>query len=95
VSKTIVDNIGGTEFGPAVSFRDITRAIVNNTNQIIPIAAPREFEDIPEPIFVSIPRQLGKKIGKSTYHALSPKEKIGIRKAAEAIFQNFKTTFKK
>ncbi len=27
VSKFIVDNIGGTEYGPAASFRDITRAI--------------------------------------------------------------------
>jgi malate dehydrogenase len=27
VSKFIIDNIGGTEYGPAASFRDITRAI--------------------------------------------------------------------
>jgi malate/lactate dehydrogenase len=39
VLKIIVDNIVGTEFGPAASFRDITRAIVDDTNQIIPVAA--------------------------------------------------------
>ena len=91
VSKTIVDNIGGTEFGPAASFRDITRAIINNTNEIIPIAAPQKFEDLPEPIFVSVPRKLGKTIGDSIFDVLLTSEKIGILKAAEAIYQNFKT----
>jgi len=92
ISKTIVDDIGGTEYGPAASFRDITRAIVKNTNEIIPIAAPQKFEDLPEPIFVSIPQHLGKTIGETIYDALPAKEKTGIRKAAEAIYQTFKTT---
>ena len=92
ISKTIVDDIGGTEYGPAASFRDITRAIVKNTNEIIPIAAPQKFEDLPEPIFVSIPQHLGKTIGETIYDALPAKEKTGIRKAAEEIYQTFKTT---
>lgn len=92
ISKTIVDDIGGTEYGPAASFRDITRAIVKNTNEILPIAAPQKFEDLPEPIFVSIPQHLGKTIGETIYDALPAKEKTGIRKAAEAIYQTFKTT---
>jgi len=92
ISKTIVDDIGGTEYGPAASFRDITRAIVKNTNEILPIAAPQKFEDLPEPIFVSIPRHLGKTIGETIYDALLAKEKTGIREAAEAIYQTFKTT---
>jgi malate dehydrogenase len=91
VSKMIVDKIGGTEYGPASSFRDITRAIVNNTNETIPIAAPEEFEGLPEPVYVSIPRKLGKTIGESIYDALSLKEKTGISKAAYAIYQNFRT----
>lgn len=94
VSKTIVDDIGGTEYGPAASFRDITRAIIKNTNEIIPIAAPQEFEGIPEPVFVSIPRKLGETIGETIYDALPAAEKTGIREAAEAIYQTFKTTFK-
>ena len=95
ISKTIVDNIGGTEYGPAASFRDITRAITKNTNEIIPIAAPQEFEDLPEPIFVSIPRKLGKTIGENIYDALPAEEKTGIKEAAEAIYQNFRTTIQK
>ncbi len=95
VSKTIVDNIGGTEYGPAASFRDIIRAITKNANEIMPIAAPQEFEDLPEPIFVSIPRKLGKTIGETIYDALPAEEKTGIREAAEAIYQNFRTTIQK
>ena len=91
VSKLIVDHIGGTEYGPAASFRDIIRAITQNTKEILPIASPMKFEGIPEPVFVSVPLKLGKEIGESTYKSLTPTEKIGIREAAEAIYQTFKT----
>lgn len=92
VSKIIVDNIGGTEYGPAASFRDIVQAIVNNTNEILPVATAKNFEEIPEPVFVSVPCELGKTIGTSIYEKLTTKEKKEIRKAAEAIHQTFKTT---
>jgi len=92
VSKTIVDNIGGTEYGPAASFRDITRAIAKNTNEVLAVAAPQKFEGYPESIFVSIPRKLGRSIGETIYDTLSATEKAGIREAAEAIYQTFKTT---
>ena len=92
VSKLIVDHIGGTEYGPASSFRDIVRAITKNTKEILPIASPIKFEGIPEPVFVSVPLKLGKKIGDSTYKSLTSKEKSGIRDAAEAIYQTLKIT---
>jgi malate dehydrogenase len=95
VSKTIVDDIGGTEYGPAVSFTDITRAIAKNTNEIIPVAAPQEFEGVPEPVFVSVPRKLGETIGESIYDSLPAAEKAGIKEAAEAIYQNFRTAIQK
>ena len=91
VSKVIVDNIGGTEYGPAVSFRDIVRAIVKNTHELLPIAAPTKFEGLPEPVFVSVPLKLGNSVGSSIYNILSAKERIGIIEAAEAIYQTFKT----
>ena len=91
VSKLIVDNIGGTEFGPAASFRDIVRAIIKDTNELLPVAAPTKFEGIPEPVFVSVPLELGNSIGDSIYDALSAKERIGITEAAKAIYQTFKT----
>ena len=91
VSKLIVDNIGGTEFGPAASFRDIVRAIIKDTNELLPVAAPTKFEGIPEHVFVSVPLKLGNSIGDSIYNVLSAEEKIGISEASEAIYQTFKT----
>ena len=95
VSKTIVDDIGGTEYGPAVSFMGITRAIVKDTNEVLPVAAPTKFEGIPEPVFVSIPRKLGKTVGDSIFDVLPAEEKAGLREAAEAIYQNFRTAVQK
>jgi malate dehydrogenase len=95
VSKLIVDNIGGTEFGPAASFRDIVRAIVKNTNELLPVAAPTKFEDLPDPVFVSVPLKIGKTIGNSIYNNLIRTEKNGIKKAAEAIHQTYNTAISK
>ncbi len=91
VSKVIVDNIGGTEYGPAASFRDIVRTIVRNTNEVLPIAAPMKFKELPEPVFVSIPLQLGNSIGPSIYNNLSAEEKKGIFDAAKAVYQTYET----
>jgi malate dehydrogenase len=92
VSKVIVDNIGGTEYGPAASFRDIVRAIVRNTNEVLPVATPMKFGGLSEPVFVSVPRRVGNLIGSSTYSFLSAKEKTEVAAAAEAIYQTYKTT---
>jgi malate dehydrogenase len=91
VSKLIVDNLGGTEFGPAASFRDIVRAIVKDSNELLSVATPMSFDGIPEPVHVSVPVELGKSVGKSIFDSLSEEEKTGIRQAAEAIYQTFIT----
>ena len=89
VSKLIVDNIGGTEYGPAVSFRDITSAIAKNTGEILSVATPMRFEDVPEPTFIGVPTHLGQSIGESLYYGLSKKEKKGIVDAAKTIYQTY------
>jgi malate dehydrogenase len=89
VSKFIVDNIGATEFGPAASFRDITRAVVENTNEVLPVAAPVEFEGFPGTTFVGVPRQLGNSIRASIFDNLSKEEQWGIIDAARAIYQTY------
>jgi malate dehydrogenase len=94
VSKVIIDNIGGTEYGPAASFRDIVRAIVRDTNEILPVATSLKFEELPEPVFVSVPLQLGNSIGPSIYNSLSAEEKKRITEAAEAIYQTYVTAEK-
>jgi malate dehydrogenase len=91
VSKEIVDNIGGTEFGPAASFRDITRAIIRNTNEVFPVATPIDF-GLPEPAFVSVPLNLSGSIGSTTYDSLSSSEKSELADAAKAIYETYKTS---
>jgi malate dehydrogenase len=89
VSKLIIDSIGGTEYGPAASFRDITRAIVENTGEILSVATQNKFEEIPEPIFVGTPIHLGQKLGFSYYEKLSTKEQEALSEAAKAIYQTY------
>lgn len=91
VSTLIVDNIGGTEYGPAASFRDIVRAIVNDENRLLPVAAPIPFEEIDESVFVSIPLTLGNSIGPSIYDKLAPQEQLHLKESAEAIYQTYRT----
>jgi malate dehydrogenase len=91
VSRFIIDNIGGTEYGPAASFRDITRAITNNTDEILSVSAPIKFAEIPEPAFVGIPVHLGSTVGSSLYDSLSENEQEGIGEAAKAIYQTYLT----
>lgn len=94
VSKFIVDNVGGTEYGPAASFTDIVRAITKNTNEILSIASPMKFEDISEPVFVGLPTRIGNSIGSSVYSDLSDEEKEGLKQAAKAIYQTYETAVK-
>lgn len=91
VSRIIIDNIGGTEYGPAASFRDITRAIVKNTGEILSVATPIRFRENAEPIFVGIPVHLGWNIGMSLYETLSKKEQEAIAEASKKIYQTYLT----
>ncbi|MFB3888942.1 MAG: malate dehydrogenase [Candidatus Bathyarchaeia archaeon] len=89
VSKLIIDGIGGTEFGPAASFRDIARAIVKNTGEILSIAAPAKFAGVPEPTFIGVPTHLGQSVGSSLFGGLTEREKKGLADAAAAIYQTY------
>jgi malate dehydrogenase len=92
VSKLILDNIGATEVGPAASFRDITRAIMRNTCEVLPVAAPMKFPGVPEATFVSVPRHLGATIGESIFESLTDAERKGITEAAKAIYETYRLT---
>jgi len=91
VSRFIIDNVGGTEYGPAASFKDIARAIVKNTNEILSVASPTRFEGFFESVIVGVPIRLGWSIGPSLYGVLSDEEKEGIAKAAAEIYQTYQT----
>ncbi|MFH0749071.1 MAG: malate dehydrogenase [Candidatus Bathyarchaeota archaeon] len=89
ISKFIVDSIGGTEYGPAASFTDIVRAIIQDTQETLAIATPLKFETIPEPVYVSVPLKLGKSIGSNDFENLLEEEKKEIVGAARIIYDNF------
>jgi len=90
VSKFVVDNIGGTEYGPAASFRDITRAIINNTDEVLSVAIPLSFEGVPEPTFVGVPIRLGWEVGPILMEFINEEEKKGLAEAAKVIYRNYK-----
>lgn len=90
VSKLIIDNIGGTEYGPAASFRDIVRAIIKDSKEILSIAAPVKFRELPEPVHIGIPTSLGNAIGPSMFSKLSIFEKQEICTAAKQIFETYR-----
>jgi len=91
VSRFIIENIGGTEFGPASSFRDIVKAIALNSGEIIPISSPIRIPGIPQMPFVGLPVHLGSTVGSSLYDELSQNEQKGIDEAAKAIYQTYLT----
>ena len=91
VSRFIIENIGGTEFGPASSFRDIVKAIAMNSGEIIPISSPIIIPGIPQMPFVGLPVHLGLTVGSSLYDELSQNEQKGIDEAAKAIYQTYLT----
>jgi malate dehydrogenase len=90
VSKKVVDIIGGTEVGPAAGFRDIVASIIGNEKKVYSIANSVKFPDIPEPVHISIPTHVGKKIGPNLWDELLEEEKKNIKEAAKAIYSNYR-----
>jgi malate dehydrogenase len=90
VSKQIVDTVGATEFGPAAGFRDIARAILTDSGDLISFATPRKFPELPEPVHVSVPTFLGASIGPDLWDELTAGEQANIKTAAKAIHDNYR-----
>jgi len=70
-------------------FRDITRAIIEDTNETLSVAAPVRFAEIAEPVHVGVPTRIGRTIGISLYQSLTETEKNSILEAAKAIYQTY------
>jgi len=87
IGDNIVDNIGATEYGPAASFRDIVRGIVNNTDEILSVDIPMEFSSLSELTYVSIPVRMGWTLGPTLYGFLNDIEKQRLENAAIMIHQ--------
>ncbi len=89
VTRFIIDNVGGTEYGPAAAFRDIVKSIVEDERNIFPIDVPIRFDSIPEPVYVSVPTRLGRSLGENIYSKLSFEEREKIFEAAKAVYKTY------
>jgi malate dehydrogenase len=89
VSEFIIEEVGATEYGPASTFARIVRAIVKNTDEVIPVATSMRFTSIPEPVHVGCPTRLGLSIGPNLFDKLSPNEKQALEEAAKIIYQTY------
>jgi malate dehydrogenase len=90
ISKKVVDIIGGTEVGPAAGFRDIITSIIGDKRRVYSIADSVKFPSLPEPVNLSIPTHVGKKIGPNLWDELLEEEKKNIEEAAKAIYSNYR-----
>ena len=89
VSKLIINNIGGTEFGPASAFRNVLQAIANDTGEVMPVSIPMAWPGVPEKVFVSVPMHLGRVPGRTLIEELTDHEKAELAKAAAAVYDTY------
>lgn len=89
ISKKVVDIIGGTEVGPASGFRDIVRSILLDRGETYSVAVSRRMQGIPEPVNVSVPIHVGRRLGSDIWENLTITERSLINEAAKAIYNNY------
>ena len=92
MAEFIVDHVGGTEYGPAASFRDILRTIVKNTDEVLSVDVPMNFPNLPEPAYVSVPVRMGWTLGPTLYDFLIEEEKKRLQESAKTIYQIYRDT---
>ena len=90
ISKKIIDVVGGTSYAPASSFTLIVKTILLNLDIVMPVAVPYKFEEIPEPVHVSIPVKLGRKIDLAPSKTLTRDEWSKIEEAAKSIYSTYR-----
>ena len=89
IAGEIIKYQNGTKWGPGYVFRDIIRAFAKNENRVLSVAAPFYLDEIGEEVFVSIPRIVGRRLGKDLFNQLTEDERKGIIEAAKAIYQTY------
>ncbi|MFX0096816.1 MAG: NAD-binding protein [Candidatus Hodarchaeota archaeon] len=92
ISMDIISTLKGTRWGPAGSFLEIIRGIILNTGRLISYAIPRKFDEIPEPVHVTIPGRISRSFGFDLWNMLTREEQKDIVRAAKEIFETYKIT---
>ncbi len=90
ISRQVIRATGGTRWGPAGSFLEIIRGLMLNTGRLLSFSMPRKFDDIPEPVYVTVPAKISRSPGHDIWNMLTDEERRGIIEAAKAIYQTYK-----
>jgi len=89
ISRQVIAVTGGTRWGPAGSFLEIIKGIILNTDRVLSYSLPRKYDDIPEPVYVTVPGKIGRSLGPDIWDKLTDDERRGIIEAAKAIYQTY------
>jgi len=90
ISMDIISTLKGTRWGPAGSFLEIIRGIILNTGRLTSFAIPRKFDEIPEPVHVTVPGRISRSFGFDLWDMLTQEEQKAIIRAAKEIFETYK-----
>lgn len=90
ISVEIIKAVGGTRWGPAGSFLEIIKGILLNTGRVLSYSRLTKFDNIPEPVYVTIPARISRSLGPDIWGFLSEDEREKIKKSAAAIYATYR-----
>ena len=94
IAAKIIAKQGATLWGPGGAFVHIVRGMMLNTGVILPYARQYKFDNVPEPVYLTVPSRIGRGFREDIWNRLSDEEKEGIKKAAEAIYKTYQDCLK-
>ncbi|MCD6446067.1 hypothetical protein J7L49_04715 [Candidatus Bathyarchaeota archaeon] len=89
VSRNIIRVLGGTRFGPAGSFIEIIRGVILNTGRVLSYSRLKSFENIPEPVYVTVPARISRSLEPDIWGMLTVEEQKAIKNAAGEIYKTY------
>lgn len=89
IAAKIIAKQGATLWGPAGAFIHVIRGILLNTGVILSYARQYKFDNIPEPVYLTVPSRIGRGLRDDIWNRLWDEEKAAIKKSAEAIYQTY------
>lgn len=89
IAAKIIAKQGATLWGPAGAFVHVIRGILLNTGVILSYARQYKFDNVPEPVYLTVPSRIGMGLRDDIWNRLWDGEKAAIKKSAEAIYQTY------
>ena len=89
IAAKIIAKQGATLWGPAGAFVHVVRGMMLNTGAVLSYARPYKFDNVPEPVYLTVPARIGRGLREDLWNKLTDEEKEGIKRAAEAIYKTY------